>query len=182
MPWIIWRIPRGARIQESHSVVCDDFQEGGKFTIIDTGTGLHDDLKNNMRTHTSYLKVIFALYRFAAAALILSVQYLAVLMPGIHCISPLVYLFLNRWKLILKELPHDVNVAAIQPVVINWDGVLLYQKQKVMIINCRQWQQLLYICSKGQWQCIIVQKDQYMCGYLPPSTAQMSLPCFLTRL
>lgn len=52
-------------------------------------------------------------------------KYLAVLMPRVHRVPPLAYLFLNRRQLALKELPHDVYVAAIQPVMINRDGVLL---------------------------------------------------------
>lgn len=57
-----------------------------------------------------------------------SVMYLAVLMPGIHCVFPLIYFFLYRRQFILKEQPHDVNVAAIQPVVINRNCVLLQKK------------------------------------------------------
>lgn len=55
-------------------------------------------------------------------------MYLAVLMPGIHCVFPLIYFFLYRRQFILKEQPHDVNVAAIQPVVINRNCVLLQKK------------------------------------------------------
>lgn len=53
------------------------------------------------------------------------IKYLTVLMPRVHRVSPLIYLFLNRQQLILKELPHDVYVTTIQPVMINRDGVLL---------------------------------------------------------
>lgn len=56
--------------------------------------------------------------------------YLAVLMPRVHGVSPFLYLPLDSRQLILKELPHHVNVAAIQPVMINGDGVLLQDRMR----------------------------------------------------
>lgn len=58
--------------------------------------------------------------------------YLTVLMPRIHGVSPLVNLFLHRRQLVLQELPHDVHVAAIQPVVIDGNGVLLQESVRTI--------------------------------------------------
>lgn len=51
--------------------------------------------------------------------------YLAVQVPGLHGVSPFADLLLDCGELTLQELPHQVQVAAIQPVVVDGDGVLL---------------------------------------------------------
>lgn len=138
MPWIVRGIARGARIQESHSVVSNDFQERGKFPIINARAGLHDDLKSNTHKNdfiwlSPYCRLSGQQSGFWITRRLnsLSLKYLTVLMPRIHCVSPLIDLFLDGWELILKELPHDVNVAAIQPIMIDGDGVFLEDKKQV---------------------------------------------------
>lgn len=52
-------------------------------------------------------------------------SYLTMLMPGVHSITPFLNFSLDRRKFILQELPHDVQITAIQPVMIDGNGILL---------------------------------------------------------
>ena len=52
-------------------------------------------------------------------------SHLAVVMPVRHGVPPLNDLLLHSTELLLQEVPHIGQVTAVDPVVVDGDGVLL---------------------------------------------------------
>ncbi len=62
-------------------------------------------------------------------------RYLTMLMPGIHSITPFLDFSLDRRKLFLQKLPHEIHITAIQPVMIDGNGILLLIKDALLKLS-----------------------------------------------
>ncbi len=62
-------------------------------------------------------------------------RYLTMLMPGVHSITPFLDFSLDRRKLFLQKLPHEIHITAIQPVMIDGNGILLLIKDALLKLS-----------------------------------------------
>ncbi len=63
-------------------------------------------------------------------------------MPGIHSITPFLDFSLDRRKLFLQKLPHEIHITAIQPVMIDGNGILLLIKDALLKLSKQDGQEL----------------------------------------
>lgn len=62
-------------------------------------------------------------------------HYLTMLMPRVHSITPFLDFSLDRRKFFLQKLPHDIQITAIQPVMIDGNGILLLLKDALLKLS-----------------------------------------------
>lgn len=74
------------------------------------------------------------------------------LMPGIHSITPFLNFSLDRRKFFLQKLPHDIQITAIQPVMIDGNGVLLLLRDALPKLSWQVYQGRFFSYWNTGWR------------------------------